>query len=63
MARKVYYSFYYKQDKLRIQQVLQMGRLEGQRILTGQNWEEVEKGGAQFLGGSRRGHADRKSVV
>lgn len=45
MARKVYYSFYFKQDKLRIQQVLQMGRLEGQRVLTGQNWEEVEKGG------------------
>ena len=45
MARKVYWSFYYKDDSLRIQQIINMGAVEGQRILTGQKWEEVEKGG------------------
>jgi hypothetical protein len=45
MARKVYWSFYYKDDSSRIQQVLNMGVVEGQPILTGQNWEEVKKGG------------------
>lgn len=45
MARRVYWSFYYKDDSSRVQQVVHMGRVEGQRILTGQKWEEVKKGG------------------
>jgi hypothetical protein len=45
MARRVYWSFYYNEDSLRVQQVIQMGKLEGQRIVTGQRWEEVKKGG------------------
>jgi hypothetical protein len=45
MARRVYWSFYYRDDSSRVQQVVHMGRVEGQRILTGQKWEEVKKGG------------------
>ncbi len=45
MARRVYWSFYFSDDKTRIQQVLYMGAVEGQKILTGQGWEEVKKGG------------------
>ena len=45
MARRVYWSFYYDDDKLRIQQVVNMGVVEGQHILTGQRWEEVRKRG------------------
>jgi hypothetical protein len=45
MIRKVYYSFYYKGDSSRVQQVINMGAVEGQPLLTGQKWEEVEKGG------------------
>jgi hypothetical protein len=45
MPRRVYWSFYYKEDSSRIHQVINMGAVEGQRILTGQKWEEVEKGG------------------
>lgn len=45
MARRVYWSFYYTDDLSRIQQVINMGVVEGQAILTGQKWEEVEKGG------------------
>jgi hypothetical protein len=43
MARRVFFSFYYKDDSSRIQQVLQMGAVEGQRILSGQKWEEVKR--------------------
>jgi hypothetical protein len=45
MARRVYWSFYYKDDSSRVQQIVNMGAVEGQRILTGQKWEEVKKGG------------------
>jgi Thoeris protein ThsB, TIR-like domain len=45
MARKVFYSFYYKEDASRIQQVVNMGAVEGQPLLSGQKWEEVERGG------------------
>jgi hypothetical protein len=45
MARRVFFSFYYKDDSSRIQQVINMGAVEGQRVLTGQKWEEVKKGG------------------
>jgi hypothetical protein len=40
MARKVFFSFYYKEDASRIQQVINMGAVEGQPLLTGQKWEE-----------------------
>ncbi|WP_316205307.1 TIR domain-containing protein [Bradyrhizobium sp. SZCCHNS3004] len=45
MPDKVFYSFHYKGDASRIQQVIQMGAVEGQQLLTGQKWEEVEKKG------------------
>jgi hypothetical protein len=45
MGRKVFYSFYYKEDASRIQQVINIGAVEGQTMLSGQKWEEVEKGG------------------
>lgn len=45
MAKKVFYSFYYKEDASRIQQVINMGVVEGQAMLSGQKWEEVKKKG------------------
>jgi hypothetical protein len=45
MAKKVFYSFHYERDSWRVQQVSQMGKLEGQPILSGQAWEEVKGGG------------------
>jgi hypothetical protein len=49
MARRVYWSFYYDDDKLRIQQVINMGIVEGQHIVTGQRWEEVKKRGDEGI--------------
>jgi antiphage defense system Thoeris ThsB-like protein len=45
MARKVFFSFYYADDHSRIHQVINMGAVEGQPLMSGQQWEEVEKKG------------------
>lgn len=45
MARKVFYSFHYKNDHWRVSQVRNMGVVEGQPLLSDNDWEEVEKGG------------------
>jgi hypothetical protein len=45
MARRVFYSFHYQVDNWRVQQVMQMGRVEGQPLLSSQQWEDVAKGG------------------
>jgi hypothetical protein len=41
----VYYSFHYARDHWRVQQIINMGAIEGQRILNAQDWEEVKRQG------------------
>jgi hypothetical protein len=48
MVRRVFYSFDYERDAIRVQQVKKMGVLAGQPILTSNKWEEV-------TGGTQRG--------
>lgn len=45
MARKGFYSFYYKEDHWRVATVKGIGAVEGQAIVSGNQWEEVKKGG------------------
>lgn len=45
MARRVFYSFHYKDDSHRVQQVKNMGKVEGQAILSSNEWEQVKRGG------------------
>jgi len=45
MARRVFYSFHYDNDNQRVQQVKNMGVVEGQPILSSNTWEEVTRGG------------------
>lgn len=45
MAKSVFYSFHYDRDAWRVQQIIQMGALEGQPILKAQEWEEVKRKG------------------
>jgi MTH538 TIR-like domain (DUF1863) len=45
MPRKVFHSFRYDYDHWRVQQVKQMGVLEGQPLLTSNQWEEIRRGG------------------
>ncbi|MCP4383098.1 MAG: TIR domain-containing protein [Hyphomicrobiales bacterium] len=39
----VFYSFHYDRDSWRVQQVINMGALEGQPLLKPQEWEEAKK--------------------
>jgi hypothetical protein len=45
MARKVFHSFHYDRDSWRVQQVKNMGVLEGQPLLSSNAWEDVKRGG------------------
>ena len=45
MARKVFFSFHFKNDCMRTQQVRNMGVLEGNQPVTAQKWEEVKGAG------------------
>ena len=45
MARRVFYSFHYQLDSWRVGQVKNMGVVEGQPVLTSNQWEDVAKGG------------------
>lgn len=41
----VFYSFHYDRDFFRVQQIRNMGALEGQKIANAQDWESVKKRG------------------
>lgn len=45
----VFYSFHYDRDNWRVQQVLNMGLLDGQASLNHQEWEAVKKKGNQAI--------------
>lgn len=45
MARSTFASFHYQNDYWRVQQVLNMGAIEGQEIMPAQNWESVKAEG------------------
>ena len=45
MARKVFDSFHYARDSWRVQQVKNMGVLEGQPLLSSNDWEAVKRRG------------------
>lgn len=49
MARHVFYSFHFKHDSQRVAKVKNMGVIEGQPILSPNDWEQVEKGGKDAI--------------
>ncbi|AEV74325.1 TIR-like domain-containing protein (DUF1863) [Mycolicibacterium rhodesiae NBB3] len=49
MAKSVFYSFHYDRDAWRVQQVINMGVVEGQTILNAQKWEEVKRQGDEAI--------------
>lgn len=49
MARRVFHSFHYQQDVHRVALVRNMGVIEGQPILSSNDWEAVKKGGAPAI--------------
>jgi len=49
MAKKVFFSFYYKEDVLRVQQVRNIGAIEDKPLLTANEWEEIKRKGNKSI--------------
>jgi len=49
MARKVFTSFHYAPDNWRANQIRNMGKIEGNGIVTSNKWEEVTNGGNKAI--------------
>jgi hypothetical protein len=45
VARRVFHSFHFERDSHRVSQVKNMGVVEGQPLLSSNQWEDVKKGG------------------
>lgn len=45
MARRCFLTFHYKPDNWRVSQIKNMGKVEGQSILSSNGWEDVKKKG------------------
>jgi hypothetical protein len=49
VTKSVFFSFHYQRDAWRVQQVANMGAVEGQSILSAQDWESVKRKGEQAI--------------
>lgn len=49
MARQVFYSFHYKPDNWRASQVRNIGKVEGNKPASDNDWETVTKGGDKAI--------------
>jgi hypothetical protein len=45
----VFYSFHYDRDSWRVQEIINMGVVEGQQLLDSQDWESVRRQGQQAI--------------
>jgi antiphage defense system Thoeris ThsB-like protein len=45
VARRIFHTFHFKRDSWRVQQVRQMGVIEGQQLLSPNEWEAVKRSG------------------
>ncbi len=49
MARNVFFSFHFSNDFWRTQQIRNMGSLDGQKLYTANEWEEVKRKGSDEI--------------
>lgn len=49
VKRQIFYSFHFKNDVMRVQQVRNMGAIEGNKPVSHQAWETVKEGGAKAI--------------
>lgn len=49
MKRKVFYSFHYKKDVMRVQQIRNIGVIEGNSPATPNTWEKVKQSGDRAI--------------
>lgn len=45
MKRRVFFSFHYENDVMRVQQIRNMGVLEGNEVVSPNKWEEIKRKG------------------
>jgi hypothetical protein len=45
----VFFSFHYERDSWRVQQIINMGVIEGQPLLNAQDWESIKRKGDQAI--------------
>ena len=45
MTRQIFYSFHFANDVMRVQQIRNIGVIEGNRPVTPNKWEEIKRGG------------------
>jgi hypothetical protein len=63
MARRTFYSFYYKLDNWRASQVRNMGVVDGNRPCSDNDWETITKGGDEKIKKWIAEQMDGKSCV
>lgn len=49
MARKCFYSFHFDNDNWRAAKVRNIGKLEGNQVVSDNKWEEIKQGGNQAI--------------
>jgi hypothetical protein len=49
VARRIFHTFHFKRDYWRVQQIRQMGVIEGQRLLSPNEWEAVKRSGDEAI--------------
>jgi len=49
MARRVFYSFHYKPDAWRTSQVRNIGKIDGNKAASDNDWETITKGGDEAI--------------
>ncbi len=49
MTRRVFYSFYYKEDNWRASQVRNMGVIEGNKPVSDNDWEQITRAGDEAI--------------
>lgn len=49
MKRKVFYSFHFDNDVMRVQQIRNIGVIEGNEPVSPNEWEQVKRGGAKTI--------------
>jgi hypothetical protein len=49
MARRVFYSFHYDADCWRTSQVRNIGAIDGSKVASDNDWEQVKRGGDQAI--------------
>jgi len=63
MARKVFYSFHYAPDTWRVSKVRNIGKIEGNKPASDNDWEAVKGGGAEAIKKWINGQLEERSCT